>query len=186
MEPFKGWPGGFAEWAKPMDAMTAATPLINFKNGEMTEIADLFYGSIGGSLGETSAVLILVFGTILLITRVANWRLTLSTLAGAMALAWAMHTANPEQFASPLFHLLSGGLLFGAFYMVTDPVSAPLTSPAKYVYGILIGVLTIIIRNLSGFPEGMMFAILMMNMFAPVLDDAVLSIRFKRIGEGSI
>ena len=129
-------------------------------------------------MGETSAIIIIVFGILLAVTRVANWRLPFSTILSAMILAAVMNFTSPEKFASPVYHLLGGGLLFGAFFMVTDPVSAPLTSAGKWIYGVLIGVLTIVIRNLSGFPEGMMFAILFMNMFAPVIDDAVLAIKY--------
>ncbi len=178
--PFKGWPGGFLHWTHSADAITAATPLINFKNGTSDNIVDMLLGSTGGSMGETSAIIIIVFGIILVMTRIANWRLPLATIASAMVLASIMHVVSPEQFASPIYHFLGGGLLFGAFYMVTDPVSAPFTSNGKWVYGILIGMTTIVIRNLSGFPEGMMFAILLMNMFAPAIDDAVLAIKYRR------
>ena len=82
----------------------------------------------------------------------------------------------------PLYHLLSGGLLFGAFYMVTDPVSSPFSSAGKWVYALFIGMITILIRNLSGYPEGMMFAVLFMNMFAPVIDDMVLAVKYGRGG----
>lgn len=98
----------------------------------------------------------------------------------AMVLASIMYFISPEKFASPVYHLFGGGLLFGAFYMVTDPVSAPFTSMGKWVYGIMIGALTIVIRNLSGFPEGIMFAILFMNMFAPMIDNAVLAVKYRK------
>ena len=176
--PFRGGLGGFVHWTQSGDAVSAATPLINFKNGSPDSLLDMFLGSTGGSMGETSAIIIIVFGILLAVTRVANWRLPFSTILSAMILAAVMNFAGPEKFASPVYHLLGGGLLFGAFYMVTDPVSAPLTSAGKWIYGVLIGALTIVIRNLSGFPEGMMFAILFMNMFAPVIDDAVLAIKY--------
>lgn len=181
--PFKGWPGGFLHWTHSADAITAATPLINFKNGVPENLLNMLWGSTGGSMGETSAIIIIVFGIILVMTRIANWRLPLATIASAMVLASIMHVVSPEQFSSPIYHFLGGGLLFGAFYMVTDPVSAPFTSNGKWVYGILIGMTTIVIRNLSGFPEGMMFAILLMNMFAPMIDDAVLAIKYRRGGK---
>lgn len=179
-QPFSGWPGGFLHWSKAADTVTSATPLINFRNGEPTALMDMFLGFTSGSMGETSALIIIVCGLWLVYTHVANWRLPLATLIGALTLASVMYIVNPGEFASPVYHLLSGGMLFGAFYMVTDPVSAPFTTAAKWIYGILIGVITVVIRNLSGFPEGMMFAILFMNMFAPVLDDAVLAVKFGR------
>ena len=180
--PYSGFPGGFVQWVKSGDAVTAASPLIDFKNGAPSEITDMLWGTTSGSLGETSAVIIIIFGTLLVLTRVANWRLPLSTIVSAMAVAAVMHFAQPDNYASPIYHLLGGGFLFGAFFMVTDPVTAPFTTAGKWIYGILIGVITIVIRNLSGFPEGMMFAILIMNMFAAVLDDAVVAVKFKKAG----
>ena len=183
MPSFKGWPGGFVHWTHSADAITSATPLSSFKNGVPENLIDMFLGSTGGSMGETSAIIIIVCGILLVMTHVANWRLPLATIASAMILSSIMYVINPEQFASPIYHLLGGGLLFGAFFMVTDPVSAPFTSKGKWVYGILIGLIIIVIRNLSGFPEGMMFAILFMNMFAPVIDDAVLAFKY---GKGEV
>ena len=177
-QPFEGPWGGFLHWVRSGDAVSAASPLIDFKNGNPADITDMLLGTTAGSMGETSALLIVACGTILLWTRIANWRLTASTLIGALTLAAVMHLANPETYATPLYHLAAGGLLFGAFYMVTDPVSAPLTAAGKWVYGLSIGAVTIMIRNLSGFPEGMMFAILLGNMFAAVIDDAVLALKY--------
>ncbi len=178
--PFKGGLGGFVHWSQTADVITSATPLSNFKNGVPDNLLDMLLGSTGGSMGETSAIIIIVFGMLLVMTRIANWRLPFATITSAMILASIMHIVHPEQFASPVYHLLGGGLLFGAFFMVTDPVSAPFTSQGKWMYGILIGIVVIVIRNLSGFAEGMMFAILLMNMFAPVIDDAVLAIKYGR------
>ena len=178
VEPFSGKFGGFAHWARSADAITSATPLTAFKSGVATPVMDMIVGNTAGSFGETSAIIILACGLLLIMTRIANWRLPLATIGSAMILAAIMHHTNPESFASPLFHLAGGGLLFGAFFMVTDPVSAPFSSIGKWIYGILIGLVTIVIRNLSGFPEGMMFAILIMNMFSAVIDDAVMAIKF--------
>lgn len=180
VSPFKGLPGGFFHWTQSADAITTATPLSSFKNGVPENILDMLWGSTSGSMGETSAIIIIVCGIFLVMTRVANWRLPLATIASTLILSGFMHTINPEQFASPIYHLLGGGLLFGAFFMVTDPVTAPFTSRGKWIYATLIGVITIVIRNLSGFPEGMMFAILFMNMFAPVIDDGVLALKYGR------
>lgn len=180
VHPFKGGLGGFVHWTPSSDAITSATPLINFKNGAPEKLLDMFLGPTGGSMGETSAIIIIVCGLLLVMTHIANWRLPFATIASAMILASIMHIISPEQFASPQYQLLGGGLLFGAFYMVTDPVTAPFTSKGKWIYGTLIGVVTIFIRNLSGFPEGMMFAILLMNMFAPMIDDAVLAFKYRK------
>jgi RnfABCDGE-type electron transport complex D subunit len=178
--PFAGPFGGFLHWAKAADAVTSSTPLIALRNGESTDLINLVLGATAGSLGETSAILIILGGLFLIMTRVANWRLPLATLLSAMTLATIMHLAAPGRFADPLFHLFSGGLLFGAFFMVTDPVTSPFTIPGKWIYGFLIGAITIVIRNLSGFPEGVMFAILLMNIFAANIDDAVLAVKFRR------
>ncbi len=179
--PYGGFPGGFVHWVKSSDAVSSASPLIDFKNGAPAQITDMILGLTSGSLGETSAVIIIIFGTFLVFTRVANWRLPLSTIVSAMTVAAVMYAFQHDRFASPLYHLLSGGLLFGAFYMVTDPVTCPLTNIGKWVYGALIGIITIVIRNLSGNTEGIMFAILFMNMFAPVIDDAVLAIKYRKV-----
>ena len=178
--PFKGGFGGFVHWTQSTDVITSATPLVNFKNGAPDNLLDMLLGSTGGSMGETSAIIIIVCGILLVMTHIANWRLPFATITSAMIVASIMYAVSPGQFASPLYQLLGGGLLFGAFFMVTDPVTAPFTSKGKWIYGILIGLVTILIRNLSGFSEGMMFAILLMNMFAPSIDDAVLALKYRK------
>ncbi len=178
--PFEGPAGGFLHWSGTADAATSSTPLIGLRNGESAELWDLIVGTTAGSLGETSAVLIVLGGLFLIATRVANWRLPLSVLLSAMALASAMHLAAPDRFAGPLAHLFSGGLLFGAFFMATDPVTSPFTRAGKWLYGFAIGAIAMVVRNLSGFPEGMMFAILFMNIFAATIDDVVLAGTFRR------
>lgn len=178
--PFQGGLGGFVHWSHSADVITSATPLGSFKNGNPENLLNMFFGTTSGSMGETSALIIIICGVFLVLTRVANWRLPLATIAAALMLAFIMNIVNPGRFAPPLYHLLGGGLLFGAFFMVTDPVSAPFTSAGKWIYGALIGVVTIVIRNLSGYPEGMMFAILLLNMFAPVLDDIILAVKFRK------
>ena len=179
-QPHGGWPGGFAHWSPAMDTIASASPLLDFKSGEPAALWNMFLGTTPGCLGETSAILIIFCGILLVMTRVANWRLPLATILGAMLLAAAMNHADPVRFASPLYHLFGGGLLFGAFFMVTDPVTSPFSTAGKWAYGLLIGVITVVIRNLSGYPEGMMFAILFMNMFAPVLDEMVLAVKYRR------
>jgi Na+-transporting NADH:ubiquinone oxidoreductase subunit B len=178
--PYSGSWGGFLHWAKSTDAITSASPLISLKSGVLTPLSDLFWGVHAGSLGETCAPLIILGGLFLIFIRVANWRLALSVLLGAFLTAGIMHFAAPGRFVSPEFHLLAGGLLFGAFFMVTDPVTSPLTGAGKWIYGALIGVITILIRNLSGYPEGVMYAILFMNIFAAVIDEGILASKYGR------
>ena len=166
--------------ANAPDAVTLATPLGLAKSGIMTAPMDLFIGSVSGSVGETSALAILIGGTILLLTGIANWR----TIAGGMAsltlLSWGLHLIWPGQVAGPGFQLLAGGWLFGIVFMATDPVTAPVTLSGKWAYGILIGVLTVLIRSYSGFVEGTMFAILFGNICAPLMDEAVIRLRIRR------
>jgi RnfABCDGE-type electron transport complex D subunit len=181
VEPYREGLGGFLHWARSgSDAITSATPLINLKAGIATPLKDLIIGSTSGCLGETAGALIILCGIFLIITKVANWRLPLATILSAMVLAELMHLGNPAKFATPLFHLFSGGLLFGAFFMVTDPVTSPFTSAGKWIYGILIGLLVIVIRNLSGFPEGVMYAILFSNIFSPLIDEIVLIFKYRK------
>ena len=178
--PFSGIPGGFAHWSPGPDALTSATPLIALKGGEPTALSSLFFGTTAGSLGETCDLLIILGGLFLIFTRVANWRLPLATILGAVCVTSILHLVAPGRFATPLVHLFSGGLLFGAFFMVTDPVTSPFTNAGKWVYGFLIGALAMLIRTLSGYPEGVMFAILFMNIFSSIIDEAVLTVRYGR------
>ena len=102
-------------------------------------------------------------------------------LISAFVLEAVFHGVNPEQYAPAIWHLFAGGLLFGAFFMATDPVSSPSTNQGKWIYGILIGVITILIRNFTGYVEGMMFAILLGNIAAPIIDEVVFSVRVRML-----
>jgi len=178
-EPVAGILGGFTVYST--DAITSATPLTNFKgSGEITSYWRLFMGDVPGCLGETSKLLILLGGIFLMITKVSNWRIPISYLGSVTVLSSVLSPASPDKFAPPLFQLLSGGLLFGAMFMATDPVTSAMTMPGKWIYGFLLGVITIIIRGLSGYAEGVMFAIILMNIFAPLIDNAILSIIARR------
>lgn len=164
-----------------VEAITSATPLIGAKQGMFADTLNLAIGNISGCIGETSGVLILCGGIFLLLTKVANWRTVVSILVSAALFAAILHASNPQQYASPVWHLFAGGLLFGAFFMATDPVSSPSTNEGKWVYGILIGAVTILIRTFSGYVEGMMFAILLGNIAAPIIDEVVFSIRLRML-----
>lgn len=179
-EPFiKGW-GGLIHWAT--DAVTSATPLINFKTAQiLTDYPSLLLGTTPGCIGETLRIAVIAGGLFLVITKIADWRIPLSYLLTVAIFALIVHHLAPVKFASPLFQLLSGGLLFGAFFMATDPVTSPLTISGKWIYGILLGILTVVIRGLSGFVEGVMFAILMMNAAAPLIDSLVLGFRYRKV-----
>ncbi len=171
-------PGSLA--ALPADAVTAATPLGLAKSGEMTALRELFLGNVAGSVGETSALAILAGGVFLLLVGIVNWRTITGGLAALILSAWGLHVALPAQVAPPLFQLLAGGWLLGIFFMATDPVTSPVTCSGKWVYGILIGLLTVLIRSFSGFVEGVMFAILFGNICAPLIDEAVIRLYARR------
>jgi len=164
-----------------VSAVTQATPLVGAKEGVYTPLADLLFGNVAGSVGETSALMIVAAGVFLLLTRVANWRTVASTVLSFAILAALMHWASPESFGPVVWHLLAGSLLFGAFFVATDPVTSPVSNPAKWAYGIVIGVSTILIRNLTSFSEGVMYAILLGNIFAPVFDEVVFRARIRRL-----
>jgi Na+-transporting NADH:ubiquinone oxidoreductase subunit B/electron transport complex protein RnfD len=170
-----------ARWQKPFtDAVTAATPLGLFKSTRtLTPLMDLLLGQVSGSMGEIFRLGIIVGGLFLILTRVANWRVPLAYLGSLAVFSWVGHLAAPQSFAPPLFHLLAGGLLFGAFFMATDPVSSPATKAGKYVFGVVCGIVTLLIRTFSGFSEGVMFSILFMNAFSPLIDTLVLNAKYR-------
>jgi Na+-translocating ferredoxin:NAD+ oxidoreductase subunit D len=155
--------------ARP-DAITAATPLGLMKfEGKGTDLFNLFIGTTGGSLGETSALLILLCGAYLAWRRYLNWRTPLSILATVALFSMVLHLANPR-YPSPLFMLFSGGLMLGAVFMATDMVTSPVTNVGRWVFGAGIGVLVVAIRVWGGLPEGVMYAILLMNALVPVIN----------------
>lgn len=171
----QGFPGGFARWLNaPADAVTAATPMLNYRATGVTEpLQNMFLGNISGSLGETSALLILACAVYLIYTKTASWEIMASTMLGLFIADSAFHYLGFTQVPTPFFGLLSGGLLFGAVFMATDPISAPKTQKAKWIYGLLIGLVTVIIRGFALFAGGMMFAILIANTFVPLMDEGV-------------
>jgi Na+-transporting NADH:ubiquinone oxidoreductase subunit B len=149
----------------------------------MSLIGSFFNGTIAGSVGETSFVAIMIGAVILLITGIASWRTMISVFAGgfAMGLLFNLWGANEFMNIPSYVHLLLGGFAFGAVFMATDPVTAAQTNTAKYIVGFLIGVLAILIRVFNpAYPEGMMLAILFMNVFAPLVDHYVVSANIKR------
>lgn len=172
LQPFTGFPGGFAAFAPPaaLDAVSSVTPMIALeKTGAVASSLSLFLGNVAGSMGETSALLILLAGAYLLYTKVASWQTMVSTLVSGTVLGAILYFAGVSA-APPLFALLSGGFLFGAMFMATDPVSSPKDKTAQWIAGALIGCITVVIRTFSLFTEGMMFAILIVNAMTPLLD----------------
>ncbi len=172
------------KWLPPgsgVDAVSVATPLSAAKGGEIGSTAHLLLGSVAGSVGETSAILIILGGVFLLLTRVANWRTVVSILGSFILLAGMLHHGQPERFGPVLWHMCAGGLLFGTFFMATDPVTSPTTNSGKWLYGIIIGSVTVLIRNFTGYVEGVTFAILLGNITAPILDEIVFKVRLRRL-----
>ena len=146
---------------------------------------DLFLGLIPGSIGETSTLAILIGAAILLFTGIASWRIMLSVFAGGFAMSLLASTfasaTYPGSFLTPVDHICLGGFAFAAVFMATDPVTGARTNVGKYIYGFLIGAITIIIRLYNnGYPEGAMLAVLLMNVFAPLIDYFVVESNVKR------
>lgn len=179
-KPMLTLPGGFARFAPDVDALTSSTPIILLnKTGEATPYLDLFLGNISGSMGETSVVLILAAAVYLTVTKTASWKIIVSTVSSFLVFSALFHytgLAVPD----PLFAVLSGGFLFAAVFMATDPVSAPKDETTKIIYGVLIGGITFVIRRYSLFTEGVMFAVLIANMFVPLMERTVLAEKAKR------
>ena len=151
--------------------------------GEPISTMDYFIGLIPGSIGETSVLAILIGAVILLVTKIASWKTMTSVFVGGavMSLIFNMIGTTVAMSVSPLDHLFLGGFAFGAVFMATDPVSSARTETGKYIYGFLVGAMAIIIRALNpGYPEGMMLAILLMNVFAPLIDYYVVEANINR------
>ena len=162
------------------DAISQATPLAQMALGQPLtySTADMFWGFIPGSVGETSAFCILIGAVILLLTNVASWRTMISVFVGGYLMALVF---QPISGVEAYQQLLMGGFAFGAVFMATDPVTSAQTNTGKYVYGLLIGAMAVIIRCINpGYPEGMMLAILLMNTFAPLIDWFVVQANIKR------
>ncbi|MBI3391900.1 MAG: RnfABCDGE type electron transport complex subunit D [Nitrospirae bacterium] len=163
-----------------LDVVTGATPLGQLQIGRLTgkglgEAVDLslgaaFVGSIGGSLGETSALALLIGAAFLLSKRIITWHISITMLFSAALFALVFWLIDPHRYASPLFHLLTGGMLIGAFFMATDMVTSPTTPRGQIVFGAGCGLLTMVIRTWGGYPEGVSFAIVIMNAFSPMIE----------------
>lgn len=181
------FPQAMTTWPRPLgwatsylDAETAATPLALMKHhlSNMPNHFDLLVGHIGGSMGEISAIALLVGFIILLLTRTITWHIPISILASVAVFAGILHAINPAAYPDVLSQLLTGGLLLGAIFMATDYVSSPMSKSGQLVYGIFIGVMTVLIRYYGSYPEGMSFAILLGNAITPILNKYLTPKRF--------
>ncbi len=191
---FSDFPGGFAAWLysplqDSVSAMTAATSLSAFRDGATTlpSLWQLFFGNIhgsfaslgsttligGGSIGETSAFLLILGGLYLLAKKAANWKIVASFFGSFWVLQTLFNIADPQRAGNALFGLLAGGVVLAGFYMVTDPISAARTETGQVIFGFMVALFTILIRAYSLFAGGVMFAILLGNTFSPIVDYAV-------------
>jgi electron transport complex protein RnfD len=195
------WPRAMTTWSAPdaaftkVDAETMATPLGILKEDGLHELmevfgtkanlyTELFLGHTSGSLGETSVIALLIGAGFLLYKKYITWHIPVSFIGTVAVVAWIFGGSDPEtgKFAiftgDPLFHVLSGGLMLGAFFMATDYVTVPSVHKGQIVFGVGCGLITMLIRLKGGFPEGVMFAILLMNCFAPIIDRSMKSRTF--------
>ena len=186
------WPRPLGFAGSYVDASTGATPLAILKEavksgtpisqimstGEIPGYREMVLGNMGGSLGEVAALALLVGFVYMLLRKIISWHIPVAIFATVFVFAGILHVCNPEQYASPIFHLLSGGLILGAIFMATDYVTSPMSHKGMLIYGIGIGILTVVIRVFGAYPEGMSFAILIMNAFTPLINRYCKPVRF--------
>jgi electron transport complex protein RnfD len=172
-----------------MDAQTGATPLALFKQatkGDLSALNDLpsavemMLGNTGGSMGEVCELAILIGLVYMLVRKIITWHIPVSILLTVFCFGGLLHLADPTTFIDPTLELVSGGLLLGSVFMATDYVTSPMSKKGQLVYGVAIGFLTVVIRTWGAYPEGMSFAILIMNAFTPLINNYF---KPKRFGE---
>ena len=189
---YPGWMTGDKVWIEglvkggALDGFSGSTPLALAKLDEfqkMPSAMEMFTGTIPGSVGETSVIAILIGAFILLITGVGSWRIMLSMVLGALGMGLLLNVSGGNEYTQipAYYHLIMGGFAFGAVFMATDPVTAAQTNTGKFIYGALTGIMVVIIRVFNpAYPEGTMLAILLMNVFAPLIDHFVVNANVKR------
>ena len=162
---------GYVLPGESVDVLSQATPLTAFKqSGVVAPLSSLMWGSVNGSLGETSMLACLLGGIYLCFRRAASWEIPVGVLLSVLCIAGVVNLSNLGAAWTVLHELASGSLLFGAFYIATDPVTSPLTSRGKWIYGVGIGAIIMLLRLFSGYPEGVMFAVLLMNAVTPLIN----------------
>lgn len=173
-----------------IDAITSATPLGILKEGitngipisdimnKLPSTIDMLFGNIGGSLGEISAMMLIIGGFYMLITKVITWHIPVSIIATVALVATIFWLINPNEYINPVYQILAGGLMLGAIFMATDMVTSPMNPKGQIIYGIGIGIITISIRLWGAYPEGISFAILIMNAVTPLINTYVKPKRF--------
>ncbi len=156
-----------------IDSMTGATNLGVLKEqgfSAVTEYVNPFMGQVGGSLGEVSALALMIGGIYMIYKKIITWHIPVSVMASSILLSGALWIYDPVQYADPVFHLVTGGLMLGIFFMATDYVTSPVSKKGQLIFGTGIGLLTILIRAFGAYPEGVSFAILIMNAFTPIIN----------------
>jgi electron transport complex protein RnfD len=183
------FPVAMTSWRSPagVDSLTGATPLAMVKEGALEKLPSLwsmFIGRVGGSMGETSALLLLIGAALLLALRIITWHIPVSYIGTVAVIIGLSQLFGDQNFVMIPIHVFSGGLILGAFFMATDMVTSPLTRKGGVIFGIGAGVITCVIRLLGGYPEGVCYSILLMNAFTPLIDRYVKPRRFgiKSIG----
>lgn len=179
--------GGFSTYLTDgIDIISEATPMILSKNIQgVVDFPALFFGLVPGSIGETSKILIIAAAIYLVYKKVASWEIMAGSLIGFIATNFILLLTNIS-VPNPLYNMMLGGFLFGTVFMATDPISAAKTKEGKWIYGIIIGLVTVLIRALSLFNGGMMFAILIGNTFAPIIDHFIKEAKSKKKMKGEV
>ncbi|MBR4325716.1 MAG: RnfABCDGE type electron transport complex subunit D [Bacteroidales bacterium] len=178
------FPQQMTTWPKPienrlnyLDAVTGATPMSHDLLGK-TDTVDMLLGATGGSLGEMAAIALIIGGIYMIVKKIITWHIPVSILATVAVFTSLVWLIYPTVCVNPVYHLLGGGLLLGAIFMATDYVTSPMSTQGKLIYGIGIGLLTVIIRLWGSYPEGMSFAILLMNAVTPLINKKFKPTRF--------
>jgi len=182
----KVWIEGLTKGQNVVDGFSGATPLALLAQGEVTKLPsfmEMFIGTIPGSIGETSTLAILIGAAILILTGIGSWKIIVSVFAGGLGMGLLLNAfaVNAYMELPPYYHFVMGGFAFGAVFMATDPVSGAQTDRGKWIYGFMIGILSVLIRVINpAYPEGVMLAILLMNVFAPLIDYFVIQSSINR------
>ncbi|RKE04000.1 RnfABCDGE type electron transport complex subunit D [Marinifilum flexuosum] len=186
------WPVSKGLTSGYIDVETGATPLAIIKEGlksgqslsslmdKIPSNMDMFLGNMGGSMGEIAGAALVLGLIYMLIRKIITWHIPVAVIGSVAILTGILHMADPEAYAGPVFHILTGGLLLGAIFMATDYVTSPMSNKGMIIYGVGIGVLTVVIRVFGAYPEGVSFAILIMNAFVPLIN---VYVKPKRFGE---
>lgn len=179
--PFTSFPGGLVKWGGGINSnlITSASPMSAITEGINEPISNLLLGLIPGSMGETSAILIVLAGIYLVFTKTAKWQAITSCIISFLIFSFIFNHENA------FFSLLSGGILFGSVFMITDPISMSKTKQGIWIYGVIVGFLTVFIRRFSLFTEGFMFALLLGNTFMPIIDYIITKITTKKVKQAA-